>query len=277
MATTRPEASPTPHEASADLRAELHALRERVERQERRLADRDTRRRRPRARFLATLSAALLLALVPLSILAANPFTDLVPGSPHNDDIDLIYGAGITKGCVPDQQYCPTENVTRQEMASFLARVAGLGANKPVVNAAEVDGRSANELVRLGGKSRSTPELLTSDWNDYLLVEITAPGRGYVLVTGNVTIADINDGCVNCDIEMRLGQAQGNAFGPVLHEDIASDEISMAGSYVFQVDGGTQTFALQARKTDPGGNVNALRGALTALYVPYGGSGLGPL
>src|SRR5215212_6319057 len=49
----------------------------------------------------------------------------------HAGNIGLIYGAGITRGCVPDQEYCPTANVTREEMASFLARTAGLGSNPP--------------------------------------------------------------------------------------------------------------------------------------------------
>jgi hypothetical protein len=53
----------------------------------------------------------------------------------HDANIQVIYDAGITKGCVPNVSYCPTANVTREEMASFLARTAGLGTNPPVVNA----------------------------------------------------------------------------------------------------------------------------------------------
>src|SRR5204862_476955 len=83
---------------------------------------------RRRALFPA-LCLALLLALVPLGLLAANPFTDLT-GGVHDANIDAIYNAGVTRGCVPDEEYCPTANVTREEMASFLARLGGLGANK---------------------------------------------------------------------------------------------------------------------------------------------------
>ena len=77
----------------------------------------------------------LLVVLTPLATFAVNPFTDLQAGSVHNANIDAIYNAGITTGCDPNVRYCPTDLVTRQEMASFLARTAGLGTNPPVANA----------------------------------------------------------------------------------------------------------------------------------------------
>lgn len=92
-----------------------------------------------------------MLALVPFSLLAANPFTDLVADSSYNADIDAIYNAGVTKGCEPPDyvSYCPTANVTRQEMASFLARLGGLGSNPPVTNAATLQGYAPSGLVRV--------------------------------------------------------------------------------------------------------------------------------
>src|SRR4051794_5277277 len=97
------------------------------------------RRRRTARRSLSILAVALLAALVPLSLLAANPFTDLT-GGVHDANIDAIYSAGVTTGCVPNEQYCPTANVTREEMASFLARLGGLGINPPVANAKTLQG-----------------------------------------------------------------------------------------------------------------------------------------
>lgn len=122
------------------LRAEVAALRGEVR-----------RKRRPH-RLLPVAVATLLVALIPGLAIAANPFNDLVPGSVHNNNIDLIYNAGITTGCVPEQQYCPTDFVTRQEMASFLARSAGLGVNAPVANAKTLSGIAANGL---GGPMRA--------------------------------------------------------------------------------------------------------------------------
>jgi hypothetical protein len=122
----------------AQLRAEVARLRAKVERPRLRLS----------RRFLPVGLLLLLMTLMPLATFAANPFTDLVPGSVHNPNIDAIYNAGITTGCVPNEQYCPTDFVTRQEMASFLARTAGLGGNAPVVNAAQLGGSPASAFVR---------------------------------------------------------------------------------------------------------------------------------
>jgi hypothetical protein len=94
---------------------------------------------------------AALVALVPLGLLAANPFTDLT-GGVHDANIDAIYNAGITTGCVPNAEYCPTANVTREEMASFLARTAGLGGNPPVANAKTLQGKSPADFLASTGE-----------------------------------------------------------------------------------------------------------------------------
>ena len=48
--------------------------------------------------------------------------------SVHEDSIDTLAGAGITVGCSTEPlRYCPERAVTRGQMASFLARVLGIG------------------------------------------------------------------------------------------------------------------------------------------------------
>lgn len=110
----------------AQLRAQIVAQQARLERLEH-------SRGIPR-RFLPLTLAILLVALMPLSILAAG-FNDLNDGSIHNTNIQAITDAGITKGCDPGVSYCPNNLVTREELASFLARTAGLGDNPPIANA----------------------------------------------------------------------------------------------------------------------------------------------
>ena len=133
----------------AQLRAQLAAQQDEVAALRRAVRARGTRPfPRPSRRLLPLALVALLLALTPLGLLAANPFTDLT-GGVHDPNIDLIYNAGITTGCVPNKQYCPTDTVTRQEMASFLARTAGLGANPPVANAKTA--QTATNATQLGG------------------------------------------------------------------------------------------------------------------------------
>lgn len=128
---------------------QLASLHDRLARQEAALA---RYRRRPRP--IAIAAVALFVALVPLGVLAAVPFTDLT-GGVHDPNIGAIYEAGVTRGCAPDQEYCPTANVTREEMASFLARLGGLGGNPPVANArtaqAAASADTAANAAQLGG------------------------------------------------------------------------------------------------------------------------------
>jgi hypothetical protein len=111
------------------------------------------RRQRPYRRIIPVVAFTLLLALAPMTTLADFAFLDLNSGSPHNDNITAIASAGITKGCNPPafDQYCPNANVTREEMASFLARTAGLGSNPPVANA--LTAKTATNANQLGGLS----------------------------------------------------------------------------------------------------------------------------
>jgi len=52
-----------------------------------------------------------------------NHFTDVAPGSTFEHDIAKIAAAGITNGCnTAGDQFCPTDPVTRQQMAGFLHR-----------------------------------------------------------------------------------------------------------------------------------------------------------
>ena len=53
-------------------------------------------------------------------------FTD-DDGSIFETDIDKLATAGVTRGCNPpdNNMFCPTNNVTRGQMAAFLHRALG--------------------------------------------------------------------------------------------------------------------------------------------------------
>lgn len=103
----------------------------------------EVRRQRRRVWLAPVAMLTLFVALLPASLLARDRFGDVPPQSEyaHHDDINRIAEAGITVGCGGDPtRYCPGDFVTRGEMATFLARVAGLGSNPPIVNAKTVAG-----------------------------------------------------------------------------------------------------------------------------------------
>lgn len=52
-------------------------------------------------------------------------FRDVSAANPHRATIDALAASGITRGCAP-ARYCPTDAVTRAQMASFLVRALDL-------------------------------------------------------------------------------------------------------------------------------------------------------
>jgi hypothetical protein len=299
----------------ARLRAEIDAFRARAERRER-------HRHHPR-RFLPIALATLFVALIPLATLAANPFNDLT-GGVHDANIDAIYNAGITRGCDPDVSYCPTGLVTREEMASFLARTAGLGGNPPVVNArtavdastaltaataqnalalggqpasayqlagqpianaanaGTVGGFAPSGLVRAAqGTSAGSVDIPYTNYNFYTLasVVLTAPGPGYVLVTGAASfgvyagnswtqpgfrLRDTTSGDASREQLTLIGNS---GFGYPAYT-------SGATSTIFAVTAsGPRTFVLEARHYTGGANIYGYNGEVSALFVPFGPSG----
>jgi glucose/arabinose dehydrogenase len=76
--------------------------------------------------------AAFIRRALQLPDTSTDHFTD-DDHSTFENDINAIAQAGITKGCNPpsNDHYCPIDPVSRDEMASFLARMLGLTATKP--------------------------------------------------------------------------------------------------------------------------------------------------
>ena len=67
-------------------------------------------------------------------------FSD-IGGSVHGADIEALASAGVTKGCNPPDNtlFCPTAPVTREQMATFLARALDLDVSPRLVVTAAGD------------------------------------------------------------------------------------------------------------------------------------------
>ena len=71
--------------------------------------------------------ASFLVRALDLEAAAPAGFGD-TGGSVHRAAIDALWEAGITAGCQTSPPlYCPSQSITRAEMATFLARSLGLG------------------------------------------------------------------------------------------------------------------------------------------------------
>ena len=79
-------------------------------------------------RIVSLLVGALLSIVVVAPVLAAPTFTDVPETNIFHDDIQWLAAMEITKGCNPpiNDRFCPTDFVTRGQMAAFLVRGLGL-------------------------------------------------------------------------------------------------------------------------------------------------------
>jgi len=69
-------------------------------------------------------SAQGFVLIVPTAGWAADRFKDVPDSNVFHDDISWLAATGVTKGCNPPEndQFCPTQNVTRGQMAAFPRR-----------------------------------------------------------------------------------------------------------------------------------------------------------
>lgn len=153
--------------------------------------------------------AAFVLFLVPVAAIAAGDFTDVDDSSVFKADIDWLADAEVTKGCNPpsNTRFCPGNNVTREQMAAFMHRLA---ANQ-VVDAATaiesemaadadlLDGMDSTEFVTPADLAAITPIAASASVDDVgtlpvnsgsivLSVTIDAPVDGLIQIVGSALI-----------------------------------------------------------------------------------------
>ena len=146
--------------------------------------------------MIAVLSAVVgALVAVPVAVYASHSFIDVPDSNTFHEDIAWLADAGVTKGCNPpdNTEFCPKDEVTREQMAAFLHRLA---ANQ-VVDAGTLQGQTAAELTAAaavpilefaagdgidedGGWNTADPD----DKTALLTVTLEAPSDGRVVVTG---------------------------------------------------------------------------------------------
>lgn len=92
----------------------------------------------------------LLPLLVPGGAAAAESFTDL-DRTIHDAEIERLVAAGLTAGCAPDA-YCPTANVSRGQLATFLAAALALPPAPPRFSDVPADGTHAGAIGALAAE-----------------------------------------------------------------------------------------------------------------------------
>jgi len=238
--------------------------------------------------------AAFALFLVLVAAIAAAGFTDVADDSVFVADIQWMKDAGVTKGCNPptNDKYCPSANVTREQMSAFMHRLA---VNKVVdaatleadhataadsaMNAGKVDGYNANELTR-SRYVQTTGEIDDFDSGPFtpiLTGSATAPKDGILLIWANVNAEwDITSVAgSNADLDVQIF-VDGVAAGVIIDQeftDVGSNSgESINVSVAVPVTAGDHTVTIQARRV--GGSLIYIKArSLVTLYEPFGNAG----
>lgn len=87
-----------------------------------------------RKSLLVTAFAVIAILSGSVVALAAHQFTDVPDSSVFHDDIAWLADHDVTRGCNPptNDQYCPSDPVTRGQMAAFLHRFANLRVERTI-------------------------------------------------------------------------------------------------------------------------------------------------
>ena len=76
--------------------------------------------------------ASFLVRAFQLQPELSNKFTDVEEGNSHLAAINGLAASGITRGCATEpDRFCPTQDTTRAQMATFIARALGVATTPP--------------------------------------------------------------------------------------------------------------------------------------------------
>ncbi len=242
------------------------------------------RRRKVRMAVVIAITAAFV---APTAVWAADRFTDVPDTNVFHSDITWLADAGVTLGCNPPDNtlYCPSDNVTREQMAAFMRRLA---ENQVVDAATAVD---ADTLDGLDSTVLATEVWgINHDWQDgqqlvdgpEALIELTVEpaGDGYLQVNAtwgtNFNVAateafawlQVDDS--TCAFASRIPGTSMYAEG----DSGTSDYQTQATTTVIPTTAGSHTITLCADVLQ-GSDYNVVDEAITALYAPNGSSSLG--
>lgn len=245
----------------------------------------------------------IALAMAMPAFGAITRFTDVPDSNIFAEDINWMDENGITSGCGTDL-YCPTANVTRQQMSAFMRRLA----TNQVVDAAElegmkavdfaaaghnhdaaylaktgtaanselVDGRDANDLARVASLSFTGP-LETNDFARLKSFDIEAPTNGYLMLSSSLEFfTTATTESVWCSWELDGVQVTGGTSRIDLYDPSGDIDANCAAQAVVPVAAGTHTVTIMGTYNNFPASYFAW-GNGSALFIAFDGSGAQPI
>lgn len=219
--------------------------------------------------------------MIPVVATAADRFTDVPDTNDFHDDIGWLADAGVTLGCNPpaNDKFCPTDNVTREQMAAFMRRFATyLGAEDGVVSEADtVDGFNAGDLVRGAGSTTWVNTSISPTQVD--VFTITAPVDGGIVTTLSFNCASFS-GITNTRWDVTItvdGEVVWPTGGLLYFNNAETVSVfdSASTSFFSAVAAGDHDVGYNAVRRAGDGSLDCDISE-TAVFVPFGGDGSTP-
>jgi hypothetical protein len=116
-----------------------------------------------------------LVVAVPLSVFAIDRFTDVPDSNTFHGSITWLADNEVTVGCNPptNNQFCPDDNVTREQMASFMRRLA------------QTFGNTGAQVTEIG----DTIPIDSTSGVEVLSIEVTPKHEADVTLNAHVVVA----------------------------------------------------------------------------------------
>jgi hypothetical protein len=217
---------------------------------------------RIRNRLLVFGALAVVAVAAPAS--AADRFDDVTANSVHAGPIGEMADAGITAGCAIGR-FCPSDEVTRDQMASFLARSS----------TRSVFGTDATELSAANGFDGVAASVTARS--------AAAPGgTSTVTLHGSVTVyadsaAGGNVNACPCEVEAFIYRDSDEAQGPSGWTQLPGTaagsgraSTSVAVNWMTTIPSGTsESFRIAVFLNDATPSGVRAEGALTAVVGPF--------
>jgi hypothetical protein len=214
------------------------------------------------SRLLAAALAVAALSASGAAWAGSGTFTDVPADHPFVNEIEAVASAGITTG-FGDGTYRPNQSVTRGAMAAFMGRGFGRASS----------GNLAGTVSAAGG--------FTSVGSTTLTAGATGGGGGFALLTATLTFTVVSAENCPCRVGARLNQIGG---GPQLPAEVdipffgipfaLQENVMLTTTYLLPADT-TATYTVEVDSLDSTTGVQ-VDGELTAMYVPFDGSGNTP-
>jgi len=139
----------------------------------------DTATGRVRRRFGTIVAVVALVAGVPLAVIAAHSFDDVPDSNQFHSSIAWMKDNGVTVGCNPpaNTEFCPGDNVSREQMASFMRRLA------------QTQGTAGSSVT-------DTADTVTVSGLTYVqlaTIDVTPTAEANVVLNGHATLSKATD------------------------------------------------------------------------------------